>query len=94
MQDLKFQSLARAFSGDLEDLIQRTLRRLQRNKFALPIYFSRILNEGTLSERIVQAAGPKPTRPHLRAVYRRLADCLQAGLPFREDGPRGGFPSL
>ena len=41
-----------------------------------------ILQEGSLAERIVRAAGPQPTRRRLQAVYRRLADCLQQGTFF------------
>ncbi|MBX3748412.1 MAG: RimK family protein [Verrucomicrobiae bacterium] len=40
-QDLKFQSLARAFSGDLEDLVHDSLAHLQGRRFELSIYFSR-----------------------------------------------------
>lgn len=41
MQDLKFQSLARAFSGDLDDLVAKSLKPLHGKAFDLSIYFSR-----------------------------------------------------
>ncbi len=41
MQDLKFQSLARVISGDLEDLVQKSLKPLHGRRFELSIYFSR-----------------------------------------------------
>jgi glutathione synthase/RimK-type ligase-like ATP-grasp enzyme len=43
LQDLRFQSLSRAFSSDLNDVIQQSLQRLQRQEFTLSIYFSRNL---------------------------------------------------
>lgn len=44
MQDLKFQSLARAFSSDLDELVEKSLRHLQGRSFDLSIYFSRNIN--------------------------------------------------
>ena len=41
-----------------------------------------ILEEGSLSERILRAAGRRPTRRKLRSVYGRLADCLARGEMF------------
>lgn len=41
-----------------------------------------ILNEGSLAERILRAAGEAPGRDALRSVYRRLADCLDRGELF------------
>jgi gamma-glutamyl:cysteine ligase YbdK (ATP-grasp superfamily) len=41
-----------------------------------------ILEEGSLSERILGATGPAPDRARLRSVYRRLADCLERGEMF------------
>ena len=72
MQDLKFQSLARAFSGDLEDLIQSTLRRLQSNKFVLSIYFSRSVNRWY--DRLARALFNLFPAPLLRAHFVRESD--------------------
>lgn len=41
-----------------------------------------LLARGTLAERIARAAGGNPSRPTLRAIYARLADCLAHGEPF------------
>jgi len=41
-----------------------------------------LLSEGSLSERILRAAGPRPARNALAAVYARLADCLHQGRLF------------
>ncbi len=41
-----------------------------------------LLEEGSLSERILKAAGHRPGRRALRGVYRRLADCLHQGVLF------------
>ena len=43
---------------------------------------SALLEHGTLSRRILAATGPTPDQGRLRAVYRRLADCLARGTPF------------
>ncbi|MEC9373269.1 MAG: glutamate-cysteine ligase family protein, partial [Planctomycetota bacterium] len=45
-----------------------------------------ILNEGTLSTRILRATGPSPDRAVLRRVYSQLADCLHRGDPFLPAG--------
>ena len=41
-----------------------------------------ILERGTLATRILQAAGPGPSRSDLREVYARLAACLDEGRLF------------
>lgn len=41
IQDIKFQSLIRTVSGDLEELIQKTLQHVPQNEFTLSVYFSR-----------------------------------------------------
>ena len=41
-----------------------------------------ILERGTLATRIVQAAGPRPSRNGLREVYAGLAACLDEGRLF------------
>ncbi|MDX2109057.1 MAG: RimK family protein [Verrucomicrobiota bacterium] len=41
IQDMKSLSLLRAVSGDLEEIMQKSLSHLQSDKFALSIYFSR-----------------------------------------------------
>jgi hypothetical protein len=42
-----------------------------------------ILEEGSLAERIVRAAGSQPNHRRLRGVYLRLANCLQRGNLFQ-----------
>jgi gamma-glutamyl:cysteine ligase YbdK (ATP-grasp superfamily) len=42
----------------------------------------RILDEGSLAERILRAAGVRPTRKELRTAYAQLADCLDQGRMF------------
>jgi glutamate---cysteine ligase / carboxylate-amine ligase len=42
-----------------------------------------ILSEGCLARRILTALGPSPSRSRLEAVYRGLANCLDAGELFR-----------
>jgi gamma-glutamyl:cysteine ligase YbdK (ATP-grasp superfamily) len=41
-----------------------------------------ILEEGSLSERILNATGSQPSQRRLTMVYRRVADCLQHGRLF------------
>ena len=41
IQDIRFQSLIRTVSGDLQELIQKTLQHLQQPEFTLSVYFSR-----------------------------------------------------
>ncbi|HSH17508.1 MAG TPA: glutamate--cysteine ligase, partial [Verrucomicrobiae bacterium] len=43
----------------------------------------RILAEGCLSQRILQATGPNPGHRRLQSVYARLADCLDQGEMFQ-----------
>ncbi len=69
MQDLKFQSLARAFSSDLEDLIDDSLRHLQSDKFVLSIYFSRSVNQRY--DRLARALFNLFPVPFLRAQFLR-----------------------
>jgi glutathione synthase/RimK-type ligase-like ATP-grasp enzyme len=69
MQDLKFQSLARAFSGDLQDLIQDSLRHLLRRKFVLSIYLSRSVNKRY--DRLARALFNLFPAPFLRAQFVR-----------------------
>ncbi|MDF1798516.1 MAG: glutamate-cysteine ligase family protein [Planctomycetota bacterium] len=42
-----------------------------------------ILRDGTLSQRILAATGPKPTRAELRRVYAELCACQAEGQSFR-----------
>ena len=46
-----------------------------------------LLAAGSLSDRIVTAVGPSPTRANIDAVYRELADCLAKGTFFRAAAP-------
>jgi carboxylate-amine ligase len=41
-----------------------------------------LLEEGSLSERILKATGARPGRKRLTGVYRHLAECLQRGELF------------
>jgi glutathione synthase/RimK-type ligase-like ATP-grasp enzyme len=45
LQDLRLQSISRAISGELDDVVQQSLHRLQGKTFTLSIYFSRNLSE-------------------------------------------------
>ncbi len=44
LQDLRFQSISRTISSDLDDIIQKSLHRLQGKTFTLSIYFSKNLS--------------------------------------------------
>lgn len=44
MQDLRFPSVARARSGELDDVLDKALSHLQGSKFSLPVYFGRSVN--------------------------------------------------
>jgi gamma-glutamyl:cysteine ligase YbdK (ATP-grasp superfamily) len=46
---------------------------------------SLIVRRGCLARRICDAAGPNPQPERLRAVYRRLSDCLRDGALFEGD---------
>ena len=46
------------------------------------VFLGNVLENGTLSERLVKVLGAKPSRPELERVYRRLADCLESGEMF------------
>jgi glutathione synthase/RimK-type ligase-like ATP-grasp enzyme len=72
MQDLKFQSLARAFSGELDDLIQESLRHLQGRRFDLSIYFSR--NISPRYDRLARALFNIFPVPLLRVHFTRGDD--------------------
>lgn len=68
-QDLKFQSLARAFSGDLEDLVQESLAHLSGKRFELSIYFSR--NISARYDRLARAFFNLFPVPLLRVQFAR-----------------------
>jgi glutathione synthase/RimK-type ligase-like ATP-grasp enzyme len=72
MQDLKFQSLARAFSGDLEDLVQESLKHLHGHRFELSIYFSR--NITPRYDRLARALFNIFPVPLLRVHFTRAED--------------------
>jgi len=42
-----------------------------------------VLEEGTLSTRVLRALGADTSRAHCHAVYDELCSCLRAGRPFR-----------
>lgn len=48
-------------------------------------WIDRILEHGTLAERILRATGSRPSRSRLRAVYQQLADHLASGEPWYPD---------
>lgn len=79
MQDLKAQSLIRALSGDVDDLIQKSLHPLQSDRFTLSIYFSR--NLARKYDRLCRALFNLFPVPLLRAS-------------FVKDGPRWGVQSI
>jgi hypothetical protein len=49
---------------------------------SLPSRLRLILDRGSLSERLLRAAGPAPDRERLRTVYASLCDCLHDDRPF------------
>jgi glutathione synthase/RimK-type ligase-like ATP-grasp enzyme len=69
IQDIRFQSLTRAFSGDLDELIQRSLARLQHDEFTLSIYFSR--NVAHRYDRLAHQLFNLFPVPLLRAEFKR-----------------------
>lgn len=69
MQDLKAQSLIRALSGDVDDLIQKSLHPLQSDRFTLSIYFSR--NLARKYDRLCRALFNLFPVPLLRASFIR-----------------------
>ncbi|HVL76769.1 MAG TPA: glutamate-cysteine ligase family protein [Noviherbaspirillum sp.] len=46
---------------------------------------STILAQGTLSTRLLRAAGASPSRERLAGIYRTLCDCLREGRQFMAD---------
>ena len=64
------------------EILWHLLRRVAKpeDTWREPIEF--ILRRGSLSRRLRRAAGKHPDRAQLRAIYRRLADCLQFGQRF------------
>ncbi len=90
---IRTPGLLRAFGADsrtrwtVHELWRHLLERSCPTAAPWRSWVERILEEGTLSERILRATGARPGRARLRAVYRRLADCLARGLPFSEPSP-------
>jgi glutathione synthase/RimK-type ligase-like ATP-grasp enzyme len=69
IQDIRFQSLTRAFSGDLDELIQKSLSHLQPDDFTLSVYFSR--NVARRYDRLSRQLFNLFPVPLLRAQFHR-----------------------
>ncbi len=69
IQDIRFQSLIRTVSGDLEELIQKTLHHIAQDDFTLSVYFSRnVAKRYDLLARQIFNLFPVPL---LRAHFKR-----------------------
>lgn len=69
IQDIRFQSLIRTVSGDLEDLIQKSLDHVPQDDFVLSIYFSR--NVAKRYDQLARQLFNLFPIPLLRAHFRR-----------------------
>lgn len=69
IQDLKSPSLVRAVSGDLDDLIQRSLEGLKSKKFVLSVYFGR--NVAKRHDRLANRLFELFQSPFLRATFEK-----------------------
>lgn len=72
LQDLKYQSLLRVVSSDLEDLIQKSLGPLTSQEFTLSIYFGR--NLAKRYERLSRELYNLFPTPLLRASFHKEGD--------------------
>jgi gamma-glutamyl:cysteine ligase YbdK (ATP-grasp superfamily) len=65
-----------------KQIIQKSFKRKQflSANFSRPLEI--ILNEGTLSSRILRNAGPDPSRAVIRDIYHKMCDCLSDGIMF------------
>jgi glutathione synthase/RimK-type ligase-like ATP-grasp enzyme len=77
IQDIKFQSLTRAFSSDLDELIQDSLKHLQHDEFTLSIYFSR--NVAGRYNRLARQLFNLFPVPLLRAHFHRTPEGWEMG---------------
>lgn len=69
IQDIKFQSLIRTISSDLEDTIQKSLHHLHGDEFTLSVYFSR--NTAKHYDRLSRQLFNLFPAPLLRAQFAR-----------------------
>ncbi|MCU0787364.1 MAG: RimK family protein [Verrucomicrobia bacterium] len=72
MQDIRFQSLTRTVSGELQELIQKSLHHLQHDEFTLSIYFSR--NVAKRYDPLARQLFNLFPVPLLRAQFQRTED--------------------
>jgi glutathione synthase/RimK-type ligase-like ATP-grasp enzyme len=72
LQDLKTSSIYRAISGELDELIQKSLAPLQSNEFTLSIYFAQ--NVAKRHERLARQLFNMFPAPLLRADFKRNED--------------------
>lgn len=78
--------LEAADAGRTADIWRRLMQAVwsddspQARVFRAPVEL--ILEQGTLSRRILRATGPEPSRERLAEVYRELCDCLRDGEGF------------
>jgi glutathione synthase/RimK-type ligase-like ATP-grasp enzyme len=68
-QDLKSPVVARILSGEVDDLIQRSLESLKTDRFVLSIYFAR--NTAQVYDRLCQQLYNQFQAPLLRAIFVR-----------------------
>jgi carboxylate-amine ligase len=73
---------SKARSGELWEHLIREARKCRLLSPGSQEILQIIMNEGTLSRRILKAAGRSPSRKRLRTVYEKLCDCLAANTPF------------
>jgi glutathione synthase/RimK-type ligase-like ATP-grasp enzyme len=75
IQDIRFQSLTRTISADLDELIQRSLSHVAHDEFTLSIYFSR--NVAKRYDQLARHLFNLFPLPLLRAEFHRTAEGWQ-----------------
>lgn len=72
----------RASAGELwQHLVATLLPESASNRPTLAI-LATLLQQGTLSRRLLRVLGPRPARERIRELYQALCDCLQQGRLF------------
>jgi len=75
---------SKARSGELWEYLITEAQKCRLLSPGSQVILRTIMNEGTLSRRILKAAGRSPSRTRLRTIYEKLCDCLAANTPFIE----------